>query len=117
MESIGYKEKYVAKLETNFNFPIFTSALKSLDGKSVEVKGYLIPFDPTGYQVALSANPYAACFFCGKAGPSSVIVLKMKAPNKKIKTDLYKTVRGTLKLNYNNPEEFYYILENVVIVD
>lgn len=117
LEGIGYSEKYVAKLEEKFKFPIFTSHLKSLDGKPVEVQGYLIPFDPTGKEIALSANPYAACFFCGKAGPASIIILKMKVPNKKVKTDMYKSVKGTLKLNYDDPEEFYYILENAVIID
>lgn len=117
LEGIGYSEKYVAKLDETFKFPVFTSALKALDGKMVEVQGYLIPFDPTGVEVALSANPYAACFFCGKAGPASIMILKLKAPDKKIKTDMYKSVRGVLKLNYDDPEEFYYIIENAVIVD
>ncbi len=117
LEGIGYNEKYVARLDETFKFPVFTSALKALDGKQVEVQGYLIPFDQTGAEVALSANPYAACFFCGKAGPASIMILKLKAPNKKIKTDMYKSVRGTLKLNYNDPEEFYYIIENAVIVE
>lgn len=117
LEGIGYTEKYVAKLDEKFKFPVFTNNLKSLDGKSVEVQGYLIPFDPTGKEIALSANPYASCFFCGKAGPASIMILKMKVPNKKIKTDMYKSVRGTLKLNYNDPEEFYYILDQAVIIE
>lgn len=117
LESIGYNEKYVAKLDEKFKFPVFTSQLKSLDGKTVEVQGYLIPFDPTGKEIALSANPYASCFFCGKAGPASIMILKMKVPNKKIRTDMYKSVKGTLKLNYDDPEEFYYILDNAVIID
>lgn len=117
LESIGFTEKYVPKMEEKFKFPVFTSSLKALDGKTVEVQGYLIPFDPTGAEIALSANPYAACFFCGKAGPASIMILKMKTPNKKIKTDMYKSVRGTLKLNYDDPEEFYYILEGAFIID
>ncbi|MCO5231001.1 MAG: hypothetical protein M9958_07575 [Chitinophagales bacterium] len=117
LEGIGYQEKYVTKLEENFKFPVFTSFIKSLEGKQVEVQGYLIPFDPTGKEIALSANPYAACFFCGKAGPASVMILHMKTPNTKVKTDNYKIIRGVLKLNSNDPEEFYYIIENAIIVD
>ena len=117
LESIGFNEKYVSKLDIKFNFPVFSSTLKALNGRTVEVQGYLIPYDHTGKNVALSANPYAACFFCGKAGPASVMVLRMKYPDKKIKTDAYKSVKGTLKLNYNDPEEFYYILENAEIID
>ncbi|MCO5234048.1 MAG: hypothetical protein M9888_09985 [Chitinophagales bacterium] len=117
LEGIGYQEKYVSKLEENFKFPLFTSFIKSLEGKTVEIQGYLIPFDPSGKEIALSANPYAACFFCGKAGPASVMILHMKTPNTKIKTDTYKTIRGILKLNYNDPEEFFYIIENATFID
>ncbi|MCZ2394615.1 MAG: hypothetical protein LC105_12210 [Chitinophagales bacterium] len=117
LEGIGYQEKYVSKLEENFKFPLFTSFIKSLEGKTIEIQGYLIPFDPSGKEIALSANPYAACFFCGKAGPASVMILHMKTPNTKIKTDTYKTIRGILKLNYNDPEEFFYIIENATFID
>lgn len=117
MEGIGFTEKYVKDLEETFKFPVFTSYIKSLNGKTVEVEGYLIPFDKSGKEVALSANPYAACFFCGKAGPASIMILKLKIPNTKLKTDMYKTVTGRLKLNFDDPEEFYYILEDAVIID
>lgn len=117
LEGIGFNEKYVPKLDVNFNFPVFSSTLKSLNGQIVEVQGYLIPYDHTGKNIALSSNPYASCFFCGNAGPASVMVLRMKNPSNKIRTDAFKTVRGTLKLNFNDPEEFYYILENAVILN
>ena len=104
-------------MDIKFNFPIFSSTLKSLNGKPVEVQGYLIPIDLTGKTVALSANSYAACFFCGNAGPASVMILRMKNPNTKVKTDAYKTVKGTLKLNFDDPEDFYYILEDAVIIN
>jgi hypothetical protein len=117
LESIGFNEKYVPKLDIKFNFPVFSSTLKSLNGKPVEVQGYLIPIDLTGKTVALSANSYAACFFCGNAGPASVMILRMKNPNTKVKTDAYKTVKGTLKLNFDDPEDFYCILEDAVIIN
>lgn len=117
LESIGFIEKDLPKSNEKYNFPVFSTTLKKLNGQIIEVKGYLIPFDHTGKNVALSANPYAACFFCGQAGPSSVMILKMKNPSSKIKTDDYKTIKGELKLNFNDPEEFFYILENAVIID
>lgn len=117
LESIGFNEKYVSELDIKFNFPVFSSTLKSLNGQPVEVQGFLIPIDHTGKTVALSANPFAACFFCGNAGPSSVMILRMKNSSTKVKTDAYKTIRGILKLNFNDPEEFYYILEDAVIIN
>lgn len=117
LEGIGFTDKYVESAGDTYKFPIFTNYIKSLSGKTVEVEGYVIPFDKTGVEVALSANPYAACFFCGKAGPASIMIVKLKTSSTKYRTDQYKTFRGKLKLNDSDPEEFYYILEDAVEVE
>lgn len=117
LEGIGFTDKYVESVDDTYKFPIFTNYIKSLSGKIVEVEGYVIPFDKTGVEVALSANPYAACFFCGKAGPASIMIVKLKSQSTKYRTDQYKTFRGKLKLNDSDPEEFYYILEEAVEAD
>ena len=90
--------------------PIFTEDIKKLDGKEIQVEGYVIPVDEKGRYCALSANPYASCFFCGKAGPASVMTIKFKKKNKTFKTDDYIQFKGTLELNYNDINDFYYIL-------
>ncbi|MBX3239247.1 MAG: hypothetical protein KIT80_18340 [Chitinophagaceae bacterium] len=112
LQSLDFQEKYVEEVQGNMLFPKFTSLLRSLNGKTVEVKGFVIPIDKEGKSIVLSANPYASCFFCGKAGPASVMTVKLKAPNKKYRTDNYRLFRGTLRLNATNIREFYYILEN-----
>lgn len=114
LEGIGFQDKYVESVGDTYKFPIFTSYIKSLSGKLVQVEGYVIPFDKTGAEVALSANPYAACFFCGKAGPASIMIVKLKTKNTQYRTDMYKSFTGKLVLNDNDPEEFYYILEDAV---
>lgn len=117
LEGIGFDKRHVKEMGDDFLFPIFTKQIQALNGKMIEVEGYVIPFDKTGSEVALSANPYAACFFCGKAGPASIMIVKLKTKNTKLRTDMFKTFRGKLKLNATDPEEFYYILEDGVIVD
>lgn len=111
LEGIGFQDKYVESVGDTYKFPIFTSYIKSLSGKTVQVEGYVIPFDKTGAEVALSANPYAACFFCGKAGPASIMIVKLKTKSTQYRTDMYKSFSGRLVLNDSDPEEFYYILE------
>ena len=112
LEGIEFEEKFVKDIDGYMLFPKFTPQLKNLNGKQVSVEGYVVPVDKSGSYVALSANPYAACFFCGKAGPASVMTVKLKKKNPKYKIDDYTTFTGTLRLNTDDVKEFYYILEN-----
>ncbi len=111
LENVEFVEKWVKDVESYMLFPKFPDDLKKLDGKPVTVEGYVVPVDKTGSSVALSANPYAACFFCGKAGPASVMTVKLKVKNPKYKIDDYVKFTGNLRLNDDDIKEFYYILE------
>lgn len=111
--NIKYKLKYYKELETEMYAPIFNKALKAIDGKEVTIKGYVIPIEIESEMMALSANSYSSCFFCGKASPASVMSLHLKK-YKFYKTDAFKKFRGTLHLNYDDPNEFYYILKDAV---
>lgn len=108
--NIEYQLKYFPSLEMDIYAPVFSEAVKALDGKKVVLEGFVIPFDIDGELLSLSFNPYASCFFCGKASPASVISLSLKNKKKKYKTDDFKKFSGTLVLNYDDPNEFYYIL-------
>ena len=92
--------------------PVFSKAVEALHEKEVIIEGYVIPLDPKGDLLALSFNPYAACFFCGKASPASVLSMYLKENNRRYKTDDFVKFRGTLHLNQDNPNEFYYILRD-----
>jgi hypothetical protein len=116
MQNIKFEKKYYKEVDGEMLAPVFTDEIKRLDGQEVEVEGYVIPVDEKGRFVALSANPYASCFFCGKAGPASVMTVKLKKRNKDYNTDDYRHFRGRLQLNYNNVEEFYYVLHESVEV-
>jgi hypothetical protein len=93
-------------------FPIFPEFLKNLDGKLVAVEGFAIPFDLSGNLITLSANPYSACFFCGKAGPASIMSVLFEKPQKSLKTDDYIYLTGKLRLNSTDPSQPYYTLEH-----
>lgn len=116
LENVPFEEKYVKEVEGYMLFPKFTEELKKLNGKQVTVEGYVVPVDKSGSYIALSANPYAACYFCGKAGPASVMTVKLKTKNPKYKIDDYIKFTGLLKLNADDVKEFYYVLENAAEV-
>ena len=93
-------------------FPLFTDMVKQLDGKLVSIEGYTIPLDPGGKQITLSANPFSACFFCGKAGPASIMTVLFDNPEKSLRTDDYIYLTGRMRLNYADPSQPYYTLEH-----
>ena len=97
-------------------FPTFPSVMKALEGKKVLMRGYLIPIEETGdaQTLVLSANSYTTCFFCGKAGPESVMDIRLKNVQKmrRFKQDEKVAFRGTLKLNDKDYDYFNYIIED-----
>lgn len=109
---IQYRLQYFSEIEMEMYSPVFSEAVEALDGKEVIIKGFVIPFDDDEGLVSLSFNPYASCFFCGKASPASVMSLYLKDKASRYKIDDFKKFRGILQLNYNDPNEFYYILKD-----
>lgn len=114
LEDIDFDERYVKEMKGHVLFPKFRSLHKSLNGALVEIKGYVIPVDKDGKYIVLSAYPYASCFFCGKAGPASVLTVRLKTPNQKYRTDNRRVFKGRLRLNATDIREFYYVLEEAV---
>ncbi|WPQ60419.1 hypothetical protein SIO70_18905 [Chitinophaga sancti] len=108
---IKYEERYLNDIKGYMLFPKFPQNVKNLDGKLVEITGFVIPVDKTGASLALSANPYASCYFCGGGSPASIITVKLKKRNTGYDIDDYKKFRGKLRLNATDINEFYYVLE------
>lgn len=94
--------------------PEFSKGVKKLANKQVLIKGYLVPVDKTTW--ALSKNTYAACFFCGKAGPETVIGLTFKGDPGKLKMDANATVTGKFILNGKDVDDWMYSLTDVEII-
>ena len=109
---INYRLRYFKKIEMEMFAPIFSTAIKKLNGREVIIEGFVFPFEEEEGFLSLSYNPYASCFFCGKASPASVISMYMKDKSERYKIDDFKKFKGVLYLNYDDTNEFYYILKN-----
>ena len=72
------------KLYGEVMFPVINPKLKSMQGKPIVISGFIIPIDNKNY--AISKNVFAACFFCGKSGPETIVGLKFKGDLPKLKT-------------------------------
>ncbi len=109
---IKYRLKYIDEIGAEMYSPIFSEAVEALHEKEIIIEGFVIPFDEEGEILSLSMNPFASCFFCGKASPASIISMYLKDKGKRYKMDDFKRFRGTLFLNFDDPNEFYYILRD-----
>jgi hypothetical protein len=109
-----YDITYDTKTEfiADFGKPIFSTAAKSLAGKTISLPGYMMPFEGgmRASHFMLSATPIYACFFCGAGGPESVVEVYLTKPVNY--NDKIVEIRGRLKLNDSNPEHMFYILED-----
>ena len=112
---VSFKTKKQDKYE--IDYPVFSSEVKALQGKTIVVKGYIIPLselDGQSYFV-FSALPYNLCYFCGSAGPETVMEVysRQKIPytSKPIK------MKGKLRLNNTDSDHLMYILEDAVKVN
>jgi hypothetical protein len=110
--------KYVKKPSKDYPdgvmFPIINSTLKAKNKKTIAMSGFIVPIDNTSY--ALSKNVFASCFFCGQAGPETIMGIKFKGATPKLKTDQYVTLVGTFRYNDDDVNDWIYHIENAVIV-
>src|SRR5690606_31843624 len=87
--------------------------LKALQGKKIKASGFIVPIDSKSY--ALSKNVFAQCFFCGNAGPETIMGIKFKGATPKLKTDTYVTMEGTFRYNEDDIDDWIYHIEDAVI--
>lgn len=87
------------------NFPPIL--MSSYEGEEVSISGYLVPIDVAANKYALSKNPFSSCFFCGNAGPETVIELKFEKDPGRFVTDEYMMIKGILQLNHQGNGLFF----------
>lgn len=95
--------------------PNFPDVVKKLEGKEVIIAGFIIPVDMATNSYALSMSSFSSCFFCGNAGPNTVIELKFKETQDKFLVDQFVIIKGTFKLNRFNPRALFFIIEKAEI--
>ena len=98
-----------------YDVPTFGNSLQSLHEKEVMISGYLIPLNNQDQLFVLSKNPYASCFFCGGAGPESVMELWLKPESfRRFQLDELVQFKGILLLNGDDFDHCMYILKDAV---
>lgn len=116
LEDVKFQEKYYEQINSYMLFPTFGEELKTLNGKKVKISGYVIPVEQKQNLFVLSAFMNSSCFFCGQAGPQSVLELDLLRKHPELRMDDWKTFEGVLRLNDSDIDRLTYVLEKAEIV-
>jgi hypothetical protein len=112
LSDVHFQPVYEEDLGYEIDSASFGKLVLPFDGKDISVSGFVIPLDALGTSYALSRNPNASCFFCGGAGPETVIQLNLKpSAYKRYEMDAVMKFKGKLRLNTKNADQFTYVLE------
>jgi hypothetical protein len=91
--------------------PFFSNHLKSWNGKKISLKGYVIPIGEVGDEskFMFSSLPFNVCYFCGAAGPETIIEVESTEEVKFTSQAIW--MEGILQLNEKDPDRHIYILK------
>ncbi len=113
---ITFKKQYDELMGFKVDVPVFSKEVQDLDGKEITVKGYIIPVE--GYknhkEFVFSAFPYNMCFFCGGAGPETVMEVTALEAIKYTAEPI--TIKGKLQLNSGDINKLIYSMTEVRMV-
>jgi hypothetical protein len=117
LKNVEFDEIWSEEFQAYYMVPKFSSSVKVLDNKEVQIRGFIIPVDIVQDYYVLSANPYSSCFFCGQAGPESVMEVQLIKKYEGLRMDQVITFKGKLKLNVDDIYQLNYILEDAEIIE
>ena len=116
LSKITYKKEFDEIMGFKIDKPVFSERIEKFDGQKITLSGYIIPVE--GYkshkEFIFSAFPYNMCFFCGGAGPETVMEVEASEPVKYSAESV--TLRGKLMLNPVDINRLMYILVDAEIV-
>lgn len=117
LSKVTFEKKYDELLGFKVDVPVFSQAIQDLEGQIIEISGYIVPVE--GYkshtEFVFSAYPYNMCFFCGGAGPETVMEVTATEAVKYSTERI--TLRGKLLLNSSNINRLMYILVDAEFVE
>ena len=116
LSKITYKKQYDELMGFKIDIPVFSDPVKALSGQEIEIKGYIIPVE--GYkshkEFIFSAYPYNMCFFCGGAGPETVMEVEAAEPVEYTAEQI--VLKGKLSLNDSDINRLMYLMTEARLV-
>ena len=116
LSDVTYKMEYDELMGFKVAKPIFGKSVRTLENKEITIKGYIIPVD--GYkshkEFVFSAYPFSMCFFCGGAGPETVMEVEAIEGVKYTVEPII--LKGILKLNEKDINRLMFKLVKAQII-
>jgi hypothetical protein len=98
--------------------PTFTSYLRELDGKRVQLSGFMQPLgDDHELNSFLLIEYPVGCWYCEAPETTGIVLVEMPAAKTRHFTRGQVCVTGRLTLNATDPENFLYILRDAKVVE
>ena len=116
-KDVVFTEVWSEEFQGYYQVPKFGNRISKFDGKEIAIRGYVIPVDVVADYYVLSANPYSSCFFCGQAGPESVMEIQLAKPYGGLRMDRILTFKGKLRLNADDIYQLNYVLEDAEVIE
>lgn len=114
LEDVEFSDTFSDDFGDFTSLPAFGKTPVKYNNKEVYISGYMIPVDAENNYYVLSRFTFNMCFFCGKAGPESVIQLKLAEGHRQFFLDERVTLKGNFRLNYDDMTQCYYLLLDAV---
>jgi tetratricopeptide (TPR) repeat protein len=98
--------------------PTFAAYLKELDGKQVELTGFMQPLNNEQELESFLLIEYpVGCWYCEAPEVTGIILVELPAGKSRNFTRGQVRVTGRLTLNATDPESFLYVLRNAKVVE
>ncbi len=93
--------------------------IEVFENKEIVVKGYVIPLSGKKAQshFMFSVYPYASCFFCGKAGPETIMEVFVKEGDEISFSEKKMSIKGTFYFTSRNSNEVMFTIKNAETTD
>ena len=118
LSDVSFRNEVDEATQTTKIIPNFGEQVKNYENKTVIIKGYFIPIDADNNFYVLSKFPYSSCFFCGGAGPETVVELEMDfVILYQMKMTEPIRFQGEFALNATDYDHCNYILKNAKLID
>lgn len=116
LADVSFRERFNLGKKDFDKIPAFGPGVRELEGKRIQIKGYMIPVSIPDDLYVISEKPMTSCFFCGNAGPETLIELSFVKP-RRFKTDEIRTLSGILELNGTDVDRLCYRMVLVEVVE
>ncbi len=110
LEDVTFNDMFSVEVGDYYSFPDFGEGPLSLNNKVKQITGYIIPVDAANNYYVLSKFTFNMCFFCGKAGPETIIQLKLAPGHRQFYLDERATFKGVFRLNEDDVNQCNYLL-------